>query len=206
MGVPTIVECRTSHSPALVVYPMASLWCANDAEVYGTMSKESLTPDQLVERLLRWLPPAPTPEVWEAYRLERVASTPGPLLRELLSLTLFWMKSALDAHYAGIAEILVWPRLLDAVRAQWQAVYGLAEPEWDAFLAELPARMAEYNRVKADGGSAVSVSTQAGAYLEEQWVIRSEEQPALLAFIVDHIATDAIGEIFEESELVPPSS
>lgn len=191
---------------ALVVRLTASLWCSQLVEGQREMSKESLTPDQLVARLTTWFPPEPTPTLWEDYRLERAAATPGPLLRELLSLTLFWMKSALDAHYAGIGEVLVWPRLMDALRARWQPRYGLATAEWEPFVAELPVRMADYTRVKAEGGSAVAVATQAGAYLEESWVIRGEEQSALLAFIVDNIAADAIGDIFEDLELVPPSS
>ncbi len=169
------------------------------------MSKVSMTPIQMAERLAGWFPPAPTPSLWEDYRLERVAPKAGSVFRELLSLTLFWMRSAMEAHYPGIAEVLVWPRVLALLHDQWGPVYQMAESEWEVFQAELPSRMAAYERVKAEGGSAVSVSTEAGAHLESNWVVRAEEQGALLALILDLVSAEGIGALFEEIELVAPS-
>ncbi len=59
--------------------------------------------------------------------------------------------------------------------------------------------------MKEEGGSAVSVSSEAAAYLESNWVVRSEERGALLALFVDLVPVDGIGELFEEIELVAPS-
>ena len=169
------------------------------------MSKVPTTPVQMADRLAALFPPPLTPALLADYGLGRVASQATPILRELLSLMLFWMQSALDAHYRGIGDVLVWPEVQRRLRERWKPGYGLAETEWEPFLAELPERAAAYQRVKEEGGSAVSVSSEAAAYLESNWVVRSEERGALLALFVDLVPVDGIGELFEEIELVAPS-
>lgn len=169
------------------------------------MSKVPTTPVQMADRLAAFFPPPLTPGLLEEYGLGRAASQAAPIVRELLSLTLFWIRSALDAHYRSIGDVLVWPEVQGRLRDRWTSEYGLTEADWAVFVAELPARAADYQRVKAEGGSAVSVSSEAATYLESNWVVRSEERGALLALLVDVVPVDGIGDLFEEVELVAPA-
>ncbi len=168
------------------------------------MSKQPTTPQEMADRLAAFFPPSLTPDLLAGYRLEHVTTKWPPLMRELLSLTLYWITSALEAHYRGIGDVLVLPEVHRRLRARWGGDYRLPSAEWEPFLANLPARFAEYTRIKSEGGSAVSVSTQAAAYLESNWVVRTEDQPQVLALIVDLVAVEAIGDLFEEIELVAP--
>lgn len=174
--------------------------------MFKPTTKVPLTPDRFTDRLTQFLPKPLTATDWDDYGLTRIGEQPDAVVKEMLSLALYWMKSAMDAHYAGIAEVLLWPRLLERVADAWQPTYALAISDWDGFLAELPNRMGDYFRVTEQGGSALSVCTEACAYLEGQWAVRGHEQPALLALFTDSIASEAIGRVFETTELVAPNS
>lgn len=168
------------------------------------MSKQPATPAEMAERFVALLPPPLTADLLADYRLEHAGKNVRPLMCELLSLALYWITSALEAHYRGIGDVLVLPEVHRRLHARWTGEYRLAGAEWEPFLANLPARFEEYTRVQAEGGSAVSVSTQAGAYLESNWVVRTEDQPQVLALIVDLVSVEGIGDLFDEIELVAP--
>ncbi len=168
------------------------------------MSKHPATPAEMAERLVALFPPVLTPDLLTDYRLEHVARNSRSLMRELLSLTLYWMTSALEVHYRGIGDVLVLPEVHRRLHERWVGEYGFPSAEWEPFLANLPARCAEYTQIESEGGSALSVSTQAAAYLESNWVVRTEDQPQVLALIVDLVAVEGIGDLFEEIELVAP--
>lgn len=168
------------------------------------MSKQPVTPTEMAERFVALFPPVLTADLLADYRLEHLAKKSPRLMHELVSLTLFWMTSALELHYRGIGEVLVLPEVHRLLRERWIGEYGFASAEWEPFLATVPERCEEYTRVQAEGGSVVSLSTQAAAYLESEWVVRTEDQPQVLALILDLVAVDAIGELFEEVELAGP--
>ena len=166
------------------------------------MSKQPATPSEMADQLAARFPPPLTVALLEEYGLEQVAPKAPELTRELLALCLYWVTTALEAHYPGIGDILVLPEVRCRLRERWTRVYNLAESEWQCFHVELAARFDDYNRVTREGGTAIAVSSVAAAYLESNWVVRSEEQPNLLSLIVDHIAVDAIGDVFEDYDLV----
>ena len=169
------------------------------------MSKQPATPSQMAERLAALLPPALSPALLEDYRLEHVVPHAPQLTHELLGLSLFYITAALEAHYRGIGDVLVSPEVRRLLFQRWTKVYGLPEPDWEGFLHDLPERFRLYERVNAEGGSAVSVATEVAADLESNWVIRSEDEPQALALLVDLVQVDAIGDLFETLELVAPS-
>ena len=169
------------------------------------MSKQPATPSQLADRLAAYFPPPLTPTVLEEYGLEQTASKTAELTREFLALSLFWIESALEAHYRGIGDVLVLPEVHRRLRERWTGGYGLKESDWERLLTELPDRFREYARVKNEGGSAVAVFSEAGMSLESNWVVRSEDQSQLLALMIDLIPVEPIGQLFDAYELVAPA-
>ncbi len=170
------------------------------------MTKESVTPTEMADRLASLLPPALTPSLLEDYGLEQMATKASEVVRELFSLSLFWMTAALEAHYPGIGDVLVLPGVHQRLQDLWGTVYGLPISQWEPFCADLPERFRAYERAKAEGGSALSVSMEAAERLEANWVVGASDRPNLLALLVDLVPVDAIGDLFEAAELVPPDS
>lgn len=112
------------------------------------MSKQPATPTQLADLLVVLFPPPLTPVLLEEYGLNQLTPKTAELTRELLALSLFWMVSALEAHYRGIGDVLVLPEVRRHLCARWMTAYGMQDADWERFQAELPDRFRDYLRVK----------------------------------------------------------
>ena len=75
---------------------------------------------------------------------------------------------------------------------------------WRTFLTEAEARRRDYLEVAEQGGGQIDIGNRAVARMESDWVIRSEQKPALLSLIVDLVPMEAIGKFVEALELIPP--
>jgi hypothetical protein len=170
----------------------------------GSQRTQCLTPLQAAEALFALLPKSLTSKTLDQYGLSFTTEQAQQVSRELLSLTLYWVQAALTAHYRDIGDVLVIPELHRLLRERWTTVFRMPAAGWRTFLTEAEARRRGYLEVAEQGGGQIDIGNRAVARMESDWVIRSEQKPALLSLIVDLVPMEAIGKFVEALELIPP--
>ena len=167
--------------------------------------KQPLTPLETAEALFALLPKSLTQKTLDQYGLSFTTEQTQQVSRELLSLSLYWIQSALTAHYKDIGDVLVLPELHRLLRERWTTVFRMPAAGWRTFLTEAEARRRDYLEVAEQGGGRIDIGNRAVARMESDWVIRSEQKAGLLSLIVDLVPMETVGKFVEELELVPPS-
>lgn len=124
------------------------------------------------------------------------------LLRELLSLCLFWAWSALDSGMSDKHRDRVWTLLLERVRAAWEPELGLPQQTLSDYAAELARRRRLYESLTREGAGPAAVAAEAAGVMETESLIEPEDRPKLLALLVDLVPADELGEAVEEMELI----
>ncbi|MEW6543846.1 MAG: hypothetical protein AB1411_09585 [Nitrospirota bacterium] len=118
------------------------------------------------------------------------------LSRELLSVTLYWVHAALGVALPSEADAQrIFGSLTAIVREKWHAPLGFQGQDVEAYLAEMEERRATYRQIEEEGGAPVAVLTETTAILESAGAVRPEDQPKLLALLIDLVPVDEIGEM-----------
>jgi hypothetical protein len=166
--------------------------------------KQPLAPLQAAEAIFALLPKSLTQKTLDEYQLDLTADQTQQVSRELLALSLYWIDSALTAHYRDIADVLVMPELHRLLRERWTTVFRMPAAGWRTFLTEAEARRRDYLEVAEQGGGQIDIGNRAVARMESDWVIRPEQKPPILSLIVDLVPGEPIGRFVEGLELIPP--
>ena len=170
----------------------------------NSQPKQPLTPLEAAEALFALLPKSFTQKTLDQYGLSFTTEQAQQVSRELLALSLYWIHSALTAHYRDIGDVLVIPELHRLLRERWTTVFRMPAAGWRTFLTEAEARRRDYLEVAEQGGGQIDIGNRAIARMESDWVTRPEQKAALLSLIVDLVPMEAIGKFVEVLELIPP--
>lgn len=133
----------------------------------------------------------------EDYGLAVSGEQGDQILRELLSLCLFWAWSALDAGLSDANRDRAWDALVQRVREAWTPELGLPQQALDSYPAELAQRRRFYGSLSREGGNPVAIATEAAGLLEAESIIEPEDRLKLLALMVDLVPVDELGEAVE---------
>ncbi len=137
----------------------------------------------------------------EDYGLSVSREQGDQILRELLSLCLFWAWSALDAGLSDTNRDRAWDALVQRVREAWVPELGLPQQTLDSYPAELAQRQRFYGSLAREGGNPVAIATEAAGLLETESLIEPEDRLKLLALMVDLVPVDELGEAVEGLEI-----
>jgi hypothetical protein len=145
-------------------------------------------------------PRAVSPATLEEYGIDVGPAQAQRLTRELLSLSLFWARSAV--------EVVLPPkdaaRIFDALRARvvqsWDGELGLAGQDVNAYFAEQEERRRTYDAIIKERGEPIAVASEAAALLVHEGVVRQEDRGKVLALLTDLTPVDELGEIIQEIE------
>lgn len=137
----------------------------------------------------------------EDYGLSVSREQGDQILRELLSLCLFWVWSALDAGLSDANRDRAWDALVQRVREAWAPELGLPQQDLDSYPAELAQRRRFYGSLAREGGNPVAIATEAAGLLETESIIEPEDRLKLLALMVDLVPVDELGEAVEGLEI-----
>lgn len=137
----------------------------------------------------------------EDYGLSVSRAQGDQILRELLSLCLFWAWSALDAGLSDKNRDRVWAMLLQRVNDAWASELALPLQDLDSYAAELSQRRRLYESLAREGGNPVAIATEATGFMEAESIIESEDRLKLLALMVDLMPVDELGAAVEELEI-----
>jgi hypothetical protein len=137
----------------------------------------------------------------EDYGLSVSRGQGDQVLRELLSLCLFWAWAALDARLSDKDRDRVWEALAQRVREAWTTELGLPLQDLDGYSAELAARKRLYESLAREGGDPATIAAEAAGFMEKESVIEPEDRLKLLALMVDLVPADELGAAVEELEI-----
>ena len=138
----------------------------------------------------------------EDYGLSVSREQGDQILRELLSLCLFWAWSALDAGLSDTNRDRTWDALVQRVREAWVSELGLPQQTLDSYPAELAQRRRFYGSLAREDGNPVAIATEAAGLLDTESVIEPEDRLKLLALMVDLVPVDELGEAAEGLEII----
>jgi len=138
----------------------------------------------------------------EDYGLSVTREQGDQLLRELLSLCLFWAWSALDSGLSDKDRDRVWALLLRHVRDAWEAELGLPPADSAEYEAELAKRRRLYGSLTREGADPAAVAAEAAGVMEADSLIEPADRPKLLALMVDLVPADELGQAVEELEII----
>jgi hypothetical protein len=163
------------------------------------MASQGMTPKEAAEALYAILPQALSPSLLEDYGIAATDERAQTITREVLSLNLYWIFAAVEAHIPRHYRIVLFGHLVGLMRADWEEQFQVAGMPWDEYMREMEARRYTYARVMQEEGSPVAVAAHAGAILEEQGAVRAEDQPKILALFTDLVPVEQYGELLENA-------
>lgn len=159
------------------------------------------TPLQIAEALYAVMPHGLSPDTLVEYGIEASPEQAGQIARELLSLTLYWIQSALEANFSRKNADRVFSELQHLLLKKWRSELGLQGDDPQASFKEMKERSAEYARIAQEGGTPVSICMEAVRMLEFERAIAPEDRRKLLALLIDLVPVETFGEMVAEFDL-----
>ena len=160
------------------------------------------TPHQAAQALYAALPHALPRATLEEYGIEATTEQAQQITREVLSLSLFWIRCALDATLMPKHREQVLSELRRCILAGWQSELGLDGADAEGYFEEAQERRKLYDQVMQEGASPVVIATETAAILVADAVVPPEDRPKILALLIDLVPVDQFGELAEQIKLV----
>src|SRR5215218_8156625 len=91
----------------------------------------AVTPREAATELLKTMPPPITVSQLEEYGIEASDDNTQQIAREILSLNLYWILAAIDAHIPQKYRAAITDALFESLRTGWWAKGQLGGGTWD---------------------------------------------------------------------------
>lgn len=160
-----------------------------------------MTPAEAAAALLGVMPKPLTAVQLEEYGLS-VAEPDIPLIsREILSLNLYWILAAIDAHVPSRYRTAIRDILLQSVKSTWWKGGHIGDGSWEDYLNELEERRSRYERlVDYEGMSHMAVSAETALLIEDRGIVTTEEdRNKLLVLLIDYAPAAQYGALLEDA-------
>jgi hypothetical protein len=154
-----------------------------------------MTPEEAAQALYEVIPRGMSRELLEEYGIDATDEQVRRITRELLSLNLYWIRAAIEAHIPRQYRTLLFDRLLQLIRKDWDKEIAQQPKAWEEFLNEVTEREDRYRPFGNQPGGEMAVATEAGTILEDQGAVRAEDRAKVLGLLVDHVPLDRYGEL-----------
>lgn len=158
-----------------------------------------MTPAQAAAALLKAMPQLVSVPQLEEYGIDVSEFSARQIAREILSLNLYWILAAIDAHIPLKYRASISQTLFESIRAHWWESGQLGEGTWEEYQKELDERRAGYGRlVDQEGMSHMAVSAEAASLIEDQGHVSSEDRQKLLVLLIDYAPAAQYGKLLDE--------
>jgi hypothetical protein len=159
-----------------------------------------MTPAQAAATLIRTMPqPIFSPRQLEEYGIAVSGSDMHAISREILSLNLYWILAAIDAHIPVKYRAPITFTLMETIQAIWWQPGRLGSGSWEDYESELDTRRAEYGRlVDQEGMSHMAISAEAASRIEDQGLVQPDDRQKLLVLLIDYAPAAEYGRLLEE--------
>ncbi len=158
-----------------------------------------MTPAEAAAALFKTMPQPVSAAQLEEYGIEVSEAQAQQVGREILSLNLYWILAAIDAHIPAKYRAAITDALLQAVEHSWWVQGRFGAGAWDEYRKELDARRREYARlVDQEGMSHIAVSAEAASLIEDQGAVSSDDRQKLLVLLIDYAPAAQYGQLLDD--------
>ena len=162
------------------------------------MSANSMTPKQAAAALVEAMPLGVTVQNLEEYGIEATTEQAQAITQEVLSLNLFWIFAAIEAHIPRKYQSALSDLILDTMRTGWGTTIPVGTAPWTAYFNEWQERRRRYSRLVEEGVSPLAVSSEAVSLMEESRLVKEAERRNLLTLLIDFVPVDTYGQLLED--------
>jgi len=162
------------------------------------MSANSMTPRQAAVALVAAMPIGVSVHQLEEYGIEATVEQAQAITQEVLSLNLFWIFAAIDAHIPQQYQSALSELILDTMKGGWGTTIPVGTASWTLYLNEWQERRRRYGRLVDEGGNPLAVSAEAAALMEENRLVKDAERRNLLTLLIDFVPVDTYGQLLED--------
>jgi hypothetical protein len=162
------------------------------------MSANSMTPRQAAAALVAAKPIGVSVQQLEEYGIEATVEQAQSITQEVLSLNLFWIFSAIEAHIPQKYQSALAELILDTMEAGWGTTVPVGSASWSSYLNEWQERRRRYSRLVEEGVSPLAVSAEAAGLMEENRLVKEVERRNLLTLLIDFVPVDTYGQLLED--------
>jgi hypothetical protein len=156
------------------------------------------TPVQAADALYALLPHALSRAALEEYGIHATPDQAQQVTRELLSVNLFWVDSALKACLSKTDAGRVYEALRQRLLHAWTSELGLEGHDPQQFFNEAEERRQIYGRIIQEGGAPIAVLTETASILEADGAVPAENHQQILALLFDVVPEEEIGDAVQE--------
>ncbi len=161
------------------------------------MAANSMTPRQAADALIAAIPTGVSVQQLEEYGIEATAEQAQAITQEVLSLNLFWIFAAIEAHIPQKYQPALSDHMLASIEAGWGTTVPVGSASWTDYLNEWQERRTRYSRLVEEGMSPLGVSAEAATLMEDNRLVTEAERRNLLTLLIDFVPVDIYGQLLE---------
>ncbi len=162
------------------------------------MPANSMTPRQAAVALVAAMPIGVSVQQLEEYGIEATTEQAHAITQEVLSLNLFWIFAAIEAHIPQKYQSALSELVVGTIEAGWGTTIPVGSVSWTVYLNAWQERRRRYKRLVEDGVSPLAVSAEAATLMEENHLVREAERRNLLTLLIDFVPVDSYGQLLED--------
>jgi hypothetical protein len=157
-----------------------------------------MTPSEAAAALFKTMPtPLSVPQL-EEYGIEVPESSAKQIAREILSLNLYWVLAAVDAHIPTKYRIVLKKELIESIQTKWWSTGQLGTGTWEEYQVDLSERREHYARlVDQEGINPMGICAEAAALIEDQDIISSVNREKLMVLLLDYAPAAEYGRLLD---------
>jgi hypothetical protein len=158
-----------------------------------------MTPAEAATALFKAMPQPITASQLEEYGVEASDPTAQRIAREILSLNLYWVSAAVNAHIPTKYRSAIKDTLCESIQKEWWASGLLGADTWSEYQSELSERIERYARlVDHEGISHMGICAETASLMEDHDIISSEDREKLLVLLIDYAPAAEYGRLLDE--------
>jgi hypothetical protein len=150
---------------------------------------------EIAEQFHAAIPPALSLDTLTEYGVQVSLDQSQQITREMLSLSLYWIHSALKAHLPANITEQIFGELQQRIGKGWESEWRFQEHDLTSYWMEMKQRLQSYDQMVHEGGAPPSLYLEAAALLESAQVIQADDRQKLLALFIDLIPIETFGEL-----------
>ncbi|MBK9307499.1 MAG: hypothetical protein IPM58_10525 [Nitrospira sp.] len=159
-----------------------------------------MTPAEAADALFKTMPQPVTASQLEEYGIETSDSSAQYIAREILSLNLYWILAAVDAHIPTKYQAAITEQLFESIQKIWWESRQFGPGTWDTYQSELNERREHYARlVDQERISHAGICAETASLIEDQGFISPEDRPNLLVLLIDYAPASEYGRLLDEA-------
>jgi hypothetical protein len=158
-----------------------------------------MTPAEAAAALFHVMPRPLTISQLEEYGIEAAEANVSQIAREILSLNLYWVLAAVDAHIPMRYRAVIKETLFETIRNEWWDSGQLGTGSWSEYQPELTVRRERYaHLVDCEGISHSGICAEVAALIEDQGLISSDDCSKMLILLIDYAPAAQYGQLLEQ--------